>query len=249
MDELVIDNRMMQKIRRTVIEDLGRTTDNLEWLREQMHPYFFITMKKEVEAIANLAGGLGWLKSNRRRILAETERKLIIACLSRPGSLYDTLSTLQEKEISYAHLANSFSPVPGTDRPLEIQRFEFDRKTPQQVREAGEVTIPKRIRVAVAGMLRRHYPDFDLNELDELLRILWINSEEYIRISPAKRVAQILWLFQQGKRHDGVFLAAEETEGDAEADRNRCRPTRANAQIAMRRRDRPNRSPGDPRFR
>lgn len=30
MNELAIDNRMLQKIRRTVIDELGRTTDNLE---------------------------------------------------------------------------------------------------------------------------------------------------------------------------------------------------------------------------
>jgi hypothetical protein len=56
-----------------------------------MHPYFFITMKKEVEAIASQARGLSWLKNNRRRILAETDRKRILACLSKPGSLYETM--------------------------------------------------------------------------------------------------------------------------------------------------------------
>lgn len=154
MNELAVDNRMLQKIRRTVIDELGRTTDNLEWLRAQMQPYFFITMKKEVEAIANLASGLSWLKNNRRRILAETDRKLILACLSQPGSLYETMKNLQEKETSYAHLARSFGPVPGTEDRLEIQRFEFDRKSPEEVLNAGEITIPKRIRKEVTAELR-----------------------------------------------------------------------------------------------
>lgn len=214
MNELAVDNRMLQKIRRTVIDELGRTTDNLEWLRVQMHPYFFITMKKEVEAIANLASGLGWLKNNRRRILAETDRKLILACLSRPGSLYETMKNLQEKEISYAHLARSFSAVPGTEDRLEIQRFEFDRKSPEEVRNAGKVTIPKRIRKEVMAELRHHYPEYNFNNFDEALRMIWINNENYVRISPAKRVAQIIWLLQQGNHNGGVFLASEETEGD-----------------------------------
>lgn len=214
MNELAVDNRMLQKIRRTVIDELGRTTDNLEWLREQMHPYFFITMKKEVEAIANLASGLGWLRNNRRRILAETDRKLILACLSQPGSLYETMKNLQEKEISYAHLARSFAPVPGTDDRLEIQRFEFDRKSPEEIRTAGDVNIPKRIRKEVLSELRHHYPDYNFKNFDDALRIIWINNESYVRISPPKRVAQILWLYQQGNHHGGVFLASEETEGE-----------------------------------
>ncbi|MDT8443265.1 MAG: NAD-glutamate dehydrogenase [Desulfuromonadales bacterium] len=214
MNELAIDNRILQKVRRTVIDELGRTTDNLEWLREQMHPYFFITMKKEVEAIADLAKGLGWLRNNRRRILAETERKLILACLSQPGSLYETMRNLQEKEISYAHIAHSFTPVPGTSQRLEIQRFEFDRKSPEEIREAGKPRIPQRIRKEVLTELRQHYPDFHFDNLDPLLGMLWINNESYVRISPAKRVAQILWLYQQGNDHGGVFLASEETEGE-----------------------------------
>ncbi len=214
MNEMAVDNRTLQKIRRTVIDELGRTTDNLEWLREQMHPYFFITMKKETEAVAELARGLGWLRKNRRRILAETDRKLILACLSEPDSLYSTMSHLQEREISYAHIARSFSSVPGTEKRLEIQRYEFDRKSPEEVRETGDVNIPQRIRKSIVAELRRYYPEFNFTELDNLLRILWINNENYVRISPPKRVAQILWLYQQGILHDGVFLAAEETDGE-----------------------------------
>jgi glutamate dehydrogenase len=214
MNAMEVDNRTLQKIRRTVIDELGRTTDNLEWLREQMHPYFFITMKKETEAVAELAHGLVWLRSNRRRILAETERKLILACLSQPDSIYETMSHLQEREISYAHIARSFSPVPGTKKRLEVQRFEFDRKSPDEVRAAGEVSIPKRIRKEIVAALKRYYPEFDFNNLDDLLRILWINNENYVRISPPKRVAQILWLYQQGNLRGGVFLAAEETDGE-----------------------------------
>ncbi len=76
LNELAVDSRMLQKIRRIEIDELGRATDNLKWLRVQRRSYFFITIKKGVEAIVNLASGLSWRKNNRRRILAETDRKI-----------------------------------------------------------------------------------------------------------------------------------------------------------------------------
>ena len=221
MHEPAVDDRLLQKIRRATVEEIGRTSDQLEWLRQNMHPYFFITMKKEVEAITHLASGLHWLKQNRRRILAETEQKLILACLARPDSLNQTLTTLHEKEISYAHIAHSFVAVPGTAQPLEVQRFEFDRKSHEAIASAGEVAIPQRIRREVAAALRRYYPEFDLAQLDKLLRLLWLNNESYVRISPPKRVAQILWLYHQGNQHGGVFLDAEQTEWEDEQHESR----------------------------
>jgi hypothetical protein len=54
MSDMAVDNR----IRRTVIDELGRTTDNLEWLREQMHHTlrdFFLT-----GLLATNLPGLSW---------------------------------------------------------------------------------------------------------------------------------------------------------------------------------------------
>ncbi len=214
--DLSVDTRLLQKIRRQLIDDLGKTTDNLEWLQQQMHPYFFITMKKEVEAIANLASGLQGLQQNRRIILAETDKKLILARLAAPGSLYGTLRTLSEKEMSYAHIAHSYAPVPGTTQRLEIQRFEFDRKSHEAIAHPAPFAIPLRIRRGVAAALKTHYPDFDVSDFDRALQTLWLNNENYVRISPYKRVAQILSLYQKGNRHGGVYLDVEDTEGTDE---------------------------------
>ena len=190
----------------------ARTRDNLAWLQAQMDSYFFITMQEEAEAVFSLAVGLGTLAQNQKLTVADRARTLILARLNQPGSLYDTLRTLQERDISYAEFTHSNGSVPGLSQGLEVQRFDFDRKEHRDIAEAAEPEIPVRIRVGIEEALKTGYPLFDLSQLDPLLRLLWLNNENYVRISPPKRVAQILWVFQQGNRLGGIFLDVEETD-------------------------------------
>ena len=111
-----------------------------------MHPYFFITMKEEIGAIVNLASALASVVNNQKVILAELPEKLILARLDIPGSLYDTLKTLQEREISYAEMLHSYGPMPDADRALEIQRFQFQRKSHEEIASAAKVTVPPQIK-------------------------------------------------------------------------------------------------------
>lgn len=214
------ESPMYKQIDHLISENLTTARKNLDWLQKEMHPYFFITMHEEEEAIAILATILNSLAVNRRRILADTEKKLILARPSLPGALYDTLSTLRERDISYAHIAHSYAPIPGLDTGLEVQRFEFDRKSPQEISEGlkSRVNVPEKIRADVATAMQKRYPDFDLDNLDHLLNILWLNNPTYVTISPAERVAQILWLYQQIKDNDGIHLDVEEANGFGEVD-------------------------------
>jgi glutamate dehydrogenase len=193
-----------------------RAHRNLEWLAREMDPYFSITMQDEAEAIAALAAGLQGLDRNQRLLLADRDKTLILARPNLPGSLYDTLKTLQEREISYAQFSHSYGTIPGLSHELEIQRFDFDRREHGAVARAEEAVVPPAIRAAAAEALRQHYPRFDLGDLDRLLGILWVNNEKYVRISPPKRVAQLLWLFQQGNRQGGIYLDVEEGDVPAE---------------------------------
>ncbi|RNC67728.1 MAG: amino acid dehydrogenase [Desulfuromonadales bacterium] len=195
--------------------------ENRRWLREQMNPYFFIAMKDEPEALAILARELGTLRLNRRLILADRDKALIMAMINRPGTLYETLRRVQEREISYAMIAHSDDAVPGHDQLLEIQRFEFDRKSNEEILAGKDVTVPAGIRRRVATALNTYYPDFDLKDLDRLLRILWLNNENYVRVSPPRRVAQVLRLFQEGNRRGGLYLDVEEMEGNGAANESR----------------------------
>ncbi|BEH10454.1 MULTISPECIES: NAD-glutamate dehydrogenase domain-containing protein [Geobacter] len=204
----------------------GRThtaerAENRRWLREQMNPYFFIAMKDEPEALAVLTRELGMLRRNKRLILADRDKALIVAMVNQPGTLYETLRRIQEREISYAMIAHSDDPIPGLDQNLEIQRFEFDRKTNDDILAGRDVQVPLGIRRTVAAAVRKYYPDFDLADLDRLLRILWLNNENYVRISPPRRVAQVLRLHQEGNRCGGLYLDVEEMENGTAGNESR----------------------------
>jgi len=189
---------------------------NRRWLHEQMNPYFFITMKDEPLAIAMLERELGSLVFNRRLVLADREKSLILALVNRPGTLYETLSRFQEKELSYAMIAHSQGPLPGMEQLLEIQRFEFDRKSNQEILAGAATPVPDAVKRRIAAEIRKNYSAFDMKDFDRLLRILWLNNENYVTISPAARVAQILLLLQRGNRSGGFYLGLEEMPGSRE---------------------------------
>ncbi|HET7237785.1 MAG TPA: NAD-glutamate dehydrogenase domain-containing protein, partial [Terrimicrobiaceae bacterium] len=182
---------------------------NRRWLRAEMNPYFFTALGDEPEALAILERELDTLRFNGHIVLADRKKSLILATLNSPGSLYKTLQRFPEREISYAMFAHSTSAVVGTERTLEIQRFEFDRKTNDEVIAAKEVVIPAELRKKVVTALRKNYPAFNLNALDHLLRLLWINNEGYLRNSSALRIAQVLNVFHMGNRNNGLYLDVE----------------------------------------
>ncbi len=205
------ENQLLEDIRLILSQTSERSERNLAWLVKHMHPYFFITMKEEAHALSTLANDLQSLQVNRQLVLADRDNILIIARQDKPGSLYDTLSTLQEREISYTEIIHSEKIPPGLENSIEIQTFKFERKDPEAISQAGDVSVPGDIRKNVLEELKRNYPEFDLNVLDRYLQILWLNDENYVRISPYQRVAQILHLYYQGNQHGGVFFDVEDT--------------------------------------
>ena len=150
---------------------------NLQWLQEQMHPYLSVTMHDEAEAIGSLAMQLPNLKRNERLVLTDTQKTLILARLNQPGSLYRTLRLLREREISYAQFTHSYAPVPGIGEELELQRFEFDRRSAQDVLSADEQRIPQRLQREIRAALKQHYPQYDFSRFDKELRLIWINNQ------------------------------------------------------------------------
>lgn len=191
-----------------------QTKQNLDWLFANMHPYFFITMRHEAQTIINLASRLYDIARERKITLTDQEKKLIIARIDMPGSIYDTLKSLREREISYAEMSHSYNAVPGIGRDLEIMRFEFDRRSPEGIRGAGRFSIHSQIRGRVLNMMKELYPEFDFREFDDVLRLLWLNNPSYLRISPPERVARVMHLYQQGKKHQGLYLDAETKEDE-----------------------------------
>ena len=205
----VHDAALYDEIRKSLQRHSRMDMDNLAWLYDNMHPYFFVTMKEEIDAIVALASSLENVASNRKIILVDQPNKLILARQDLPGSLYDTLKTLQEQEISYAEMTHSYGKIPGSQHELEVQRFEFERKSHADIAGAGNARIHRKTRNAVFDQMKRLYPTFDFKEFDEVLRLLWLNNQAYVRISPPERIARILWLLQECKNHDGLYFDVE----------------------------------------
>ena len=194
-----------------------KVAQNRKWLREQINPYFFTAMRDETEALTLLERELDTLHLNRRLVLADRDKSLILARVNVPGSLYDTMRNFQDREISYAMITHSEGPIPGMERSLEIQRFEFDRKTNADVLAWREVVIPQQLSRTIAAELRRSYPEFEMKEFDRLLRILWLNNQSYVRVSSPLRVAQVLQLQQKASKSGGIYLYVEGTANPTES--------------------------------
>jgi len=209
---LSVDNRLSRNIQRTIKKNYEQSGKNLDWLSTHLHAYVFQALEGEVEALSALSAGLHSMARNRRMVLADRDKQLIVASQYGAGSFYETLRTMPEQEISYAHFAVSDAPIPGSKYHLEIQRFEFDRKSHLEISNAT-AQVPVGVKRKIVSALRSDYPGFDLDGLDPLLRSLWLNNPAYVRLSPPMRVARILWLYQQALQHGGIYLDVEEATG------------------------------------
>jgi len=193
-------------IRRTASNTRKAAELNAAWLQQHMSPYFFQAMADQEPALTLLAREMAQLHDNRHLILEDREKQLVIACVNRPGSLYETLRRVGEREISYAMFSHSNAPMPGMADELEVQRFEFDRRRNQEIELQREVLIPAALIRKVRAELRASFPDFDHTKLERLLKILWLNNENYIRMSAPSRIAWLVWLFERGNASGGLFL-------------------------------------------
>lgn len=188
--------------------------ENAAWLQQHMSPYFFEAMADEEDSLALLAREMERLQRNRHLILADQEKLLVIACANRPGSLYGMLRRVGEREVSYAMFSHSNADMPGLGHELEIQRFEFDRRQNHEIDLTRGIDVPAKLARKVRAELRASFPRFDLKKLDRLLKILWLNNENYIRMSPPSRVAYLVWLFDRGNASGGLFLDIARVERD-----------------------------------
>lgn len=193
---------------------------NAIWLQEQMSPYFFQAMADEEDTLVLLAREMGRLQHNQHLILTDQEKRMIIACVNHPGSLYATLRHIGENEISYAMFSHSNSNMPEIESELEIQRFEFDRRQNCQIDLEKDIYIPVSLSKNVRDELRSTFPDFDIQKVDKLLKIFWLNNENYIRMSPPTRIAYLIWLFDRANASGGLYLDI------SKVNRENCKETR-----------------------
>jgi len=197
-------------IRRTASAVRKAVEGNAVWLQQHMSPFFFQAMADEEECLVSLAREMSNLRRNQRVILVDREKLLVLACVNRPGSLYNNLLRIGERDISYAMFSHSNAPMPGMQEELEVQRLEFDRRQNHQIDLSQQVAIPTALVRKIRAELRATFPDFDLRRLERLLKILWLNNENYVRMSPPSRIAYLVWLFDRGNASGGLFLDISE---------------------------------------
>jgi len=205
-----LDRQILSRVR-GLSKEAG---ENLAWLRAHLPPIFFFTLREDPERITTLCLGLRRLSTDRYLFLADRRKEVMSARLNVPGSIYEAVRFFEWRDISFAEIVHSDAPVPGADRELEIQRYEFDRKTEAEI-TGVEAVIPGGIRTKVRMALREFSPPLTAGEAEKLLRVLWLNNERYVRLSPPRRVARILWMLRTGMQHAGIFLDVEiaDTEG------------------------------------
>ena len=208
----ITDKGLEKAVARSLSTRCRTAGENLRWLREKMHPYFWITMQDEPEAVAALALRLRELGREQLLLLADRERRLIVARPNRPGSLYETLRRLSEREISYAQFTQSYGPMPGLEEgwrsSASSSSARATRRSPGPASRPSPGHPPRGPHGGPGGLP----PASNSGELGRLLRLLWLNNESYVRISPPRRVAQLLWLYHQGNEQGGIYLDVEETE-------------------------------------
>jgi glutamate dehydrogenase len=182
--------------------------DNLRWLHENLPDVFLSTMREDTEAITELVTDLRRLRHDRQLILADREDEFTVALLDVPGSIFQTLQRIQDREILRAEMFHSYGFAPGIERLLEIQHYALAKPgAPAAQEKAPE--IPSRIRRDVHAAYRERYEPENLKEADRILELLWTNQERYVRLAPAGDVARLVWLYREGESHAGIFLHVE----------------------------------------
>jgi glutamate dehydrogenase len=206
-------------MRRNIIETEAGSDEaaaNLGWLRENVPDVFAGALRHDGDSIAALAANLQRLARDRQLVLADRERELILARLDVPGSIFDALSTLRDREISRADIFHSAEPVPGLGRSLEIQRYVFDRKADALVAQAGDPAIPAHLARALEAALVAQGATLDPAACAELLRILWINDRRWVELTPAPELARFARLLHAGRTNSGFFIDVEALEAHSQ---------------------------------
>jgi len=128
---------------------------NLEWIKQEMSPYFLNLNKEEVDALTLLTISLDKLESLEKVTLVDRDCRLMIAQLSSKGSIYRTVHDLPAKAISYAEITTSFNPLPDSKVALEVIRCDFDKLDEVSDSKQEQEPLQSSIREELAGFNRQ----------------------------------------------------------------------------------------------
>jgi len=185
---------------------------NLEWIKQEMSPYFLNLNKDELEALTLLTISLDKLKSLEKIVLVDRAERLIIAQLSNDGSIYRTMNELRDKPLSYAETTQSFNPITGTEHNLEVLRCDFQVEQNTTNTESEESEIPPALREEILGHVRKDFPDLDNDRLNSVLSVFESSNLSYVLTSPPERVARVIRVYIETQTNGGIYLEVEPTE-------------------------------------
>jgi len=181
---------------------------NLDWIKQEMSPYFLNLNKQEVEALTLLTMSLDKLESLEKITLVDREERLMIAQLSTTGSIYRTIHDLPDIPLSYAEITTSFNPLPDSDVALEVLRCDF--KLANKPGNTAE-SLSAALRAEIASHVKKDFPDFSDERIDGVISVFSASNLEYILISPPERVARVMRIYIATQINSGIHLNVEQT--------------------------------------
>ncbi|RVU83359.1 amino acid dehydrogenase [Leucothrix sargassi] len=188
---------------------------NIDWLKQQMSPYFLRLNQDESDALSLLATSLHNLEKYRRLTLVDRQNCLMLAQLDEKGSLYKTLHKLPLRKITYLEITTSFNALPDSDKNIEVIRCNFNSSRHSTDEEALESQdVPAETIESTTEAMKLLDEGFDLSTIPTLLQSLWKTDPAYIKLSPAKRIARLLRLYTNTEENGGIYLRRETTRHD-----------------------------------
>ena len=185
---------------------------NLDWIKQEMSPYFLNLNKDEVEALTLLTISLDKLESLEKVTLVDREERLMIAQLSTAGSLYRTIQDVPDMPLSYAEITTSFNPLPDLDAALEVLRFDFKLAAESNPLEGDQAQLPEAIRNEITAFVRQDFPDISDARIAGVLDVFCTSNMEYVLTSPPERVARVMRIYLATQINSGIHLNVEPTE-------------------------------------
>ena len=185
---------------------------NLDWIKQEMSPYFLNLNKEEVDALTLLTISLDKLKSLEKITLLDRDERLMIAQLSTPGSIYRTIHDLPDKPLSYAEITTSFNPLRNSEHFLEVLRCDFRIADSQNEPSDNQASVPIATQEEIAAFVRQDYPDFSEERLNGVMSVFSNSNLDYVLTSPPERVARVMRIYIATQINSGIHLNVEPTE-------------------------------------
>lgn len=208
----VSSNSVATVILSNLAEYRTKADANLDWIKQEMSPYFLNLNKDEIQALTLLTICLDKLLSLEKVTLVDREERLIIAQLSVTGSIYRTIQELADKPLSYAEITTSFNPLPDSDVSLEVVRCDFKRLGEATGAEQKPAELPPELRDEITTHLKNDYPDFSDKRINGIVSVFTSSNMDYVLNSPPLRIARVMRVYVETQLNSGIHLSVEPTQ-------------------------------------